>query len=101
MNLEGEDVPEPKTNESGLRFVSKRMSFSRILQRRMKPLKYASDSEESIISPEDLHTSDVGDQGGDKESHPKDEFVFQSSGEEEATLGNDVSPESIFLQARS
>lgn len=77
------------------------MSFSRILQRRTKPLKYASDYEESIISQEDLHTPDVGDEGGDKESHPKDEFQFQSSGEEEATLGNDVSPESNFLQARS
>ena len=101
MNLGGEDLPEPKTNKSGSRFVSKRMSFSRILQRRMKPLKYASDYEDSIISQEDLHTSDVGDLGGDKKSYPKDETVFQSSGEEEATLGNDVSPESIFLQAKS
>lgn len=76
------------------------MSFSRILQRRMKPLKHASDYEESIISQEDLNNSDIGDQGGDKKSHPNDEFVFQSSGEEEATLGNDVSPESILLQAK-
>lgn len=65
----------------------------------MKPLKYASDDEESINSQQDLLSSDEGDER-DKESHPEDGFAFQSSGEG-ATLGNDVRPQSNFFQARS
>lgn len=66
----------------------------------MKPLKYASDDEVSIKSPQNTLTSDDGDEG-EEESHPKYEFAFQSSGEESASLGNDVRPQSHFLLARS
>lgn len=79
------------------------MSFSRILQRRMRPLKYASDNDESkdVYSQQDLLTSDDRDKGGDKESHPQDESAFQSSREEDTSPGIDVRPESNFHQARS
>lgn len=73
------------------------MSFSGILQRRMKPLKYAIDDEGYNKSHEDLLTSDGGKEEEDKESHSKYEFTSQSSGEEDVTLGNDVRPQLDFL----
>lgn len=62
----------------------------------MKPLKYAIDDEGYIKSHEDLLTSDGGEEE-DKESHSNHEFTFQSSGEEDVTLGNDVRPQLDFL----
>lgn len=61
----------------------------------MKPLKYAIEDEGYIESYKNLLPSDGEEQ--DKESHSKYEFTFQSSGEEDVTLGNDVSPQLDFL----
>ena len=72
------------------------MSFSGILQRRMKPLKHAIDDEGYMKSHEDLLTSDGGKEE-DKENHSKYDFTSQSSGEEDVTLGNDVRPQLDFL----
>lgn len=62
----------------------------------MKPLKYAIDDEGHIKSHEDLLTSDGGEEE-DKERHPIYEFTFQSTGEGDVTLGNDVRPHLDFL----
>lgn len=65
------------------------MSSSGILQRRMKPLKYAIEDEGYVKSHEQSLGSD-GSEEADKESYSKYESTFQSSGEEE---GNDVRPQ--------
>lgn len=62
----------------------------------MKPLKYAIEDEGYIKSHEDFLTSDGGEEE-DKESYSKYELTFQSSGEEDVTLGNDVRPQLDFL----
>lgn len=69
------------------------MSSSGILQRRMKPLKYAIEDEGYVKSHEQLLGSDGGEEE-DKESYSKHESTFQCSGEEE---GNDVRPQLDFL----
>lgn len=76
------------------------MSFSEILQRRMKPLKYTGDDDVYTKLHEGLVTSDGGDDE-DEESHSKYEITFQSSGEEDVTLGNDVRSRLVLLRARS
>lgn len=76
------------------------MSFSEILQRRMKPLKYASDDEVYTKLRRGLSNSDGGHEE-DKESPSNYQITFQSSGEEDVTLGNDVRPQLNFLEARS
>lgn len=77
-----------------------RMSFSEILQRRMKPLKYASDEEVNSKLRRGLSNSDGGHEE-DKVSPSKYEITSQSSGEEDVTLGNDVRPQLKFLETRS
>lgn len=66
----------------------------------MKPLKYAIEDEISVKSYEQLLSSDGGEDD-DKESYSKYESTFQSSGEEDVTLGNDVRQQLDFLSARS
>lgn len=62
----------------------------------MKPLKYAIEDEGYIKSHENPLTLDGGEEE-EKESHSKYVFTFQSSGEENVTLGNDVRPQLHFL----
>lgn len=66
----------------------------------MKPLKYAIEEEGYIKSHEQLLSSDGGEEEF-KESYSQNESIFQSSGEKDVTLGNDVSLQLDFLPARS
>lgn len=61
----------------------------------MKALKHTIEDEGYIESHKNLLLSDGEEQ--DKESHSKYESTFQSSGEEDVTQGNDVSPQMDFL----
>ena len=76
------------------------MSFSQILQRRMKPLKYTGDDDVYTKLHEGLLTSDGGDDE-DEEIHSKYKIPFQSNGEKDVTLGNDVRSQLVLLRSRS